>query len=66
MHIKSDNIGIMVDKDTDKIIQELFDPLLRKYHTVIEPIESSNFVIDYVDEMYYKCHKTNINRRDHT
>ena len=56
----------MIGKDTDKIIQELFDPLLRKYHTVIEPIESSNFVIDYVDEMYYKCHKTNINRRDHT
>ena len=28
LHIKSDNVEIMIDNDTDKIIQELFDSFL--------------------------------------
>ena len=31
MHTKSNNIEIMMDNETDEIIEELFKPLLQKY-----------------------------------
>ena len=31
MHTKSDNIEIMMDNETDEIIEELFEALLRRY-----------------------------------
>ena len=31
MHTKSDNIDVMLDSETDEIIEELFESLLQRY-----------------------------------
>ena len=31
MHTKSDNIEVMLDSETDEIIEELFESLLQRY-----------------------------------
>ena len=36
MHTKSDNIGIMLGRETDKIIEELFESFLQKYQEGLE------------------------------
>ena len=36
MHTKSDNIGIMLGRETDEIIVELFESFLQKYQEGLE------------------------------
>ena len=36
MHAKSDNIEIMIGRETDEIIEELFKSLLQKYQEGLE------------------------------
>ena len=62
MHSKSDNIEIMINDEADEVIEELFDSLKNRYQVNLESMEGSEFVLDYVYLLYYKCHKTNMNR----
>ena len=36
MHLKSDNIEIMIGSETDEIIEKLFDSLLQRYQERLE------------------------------
>ena len=51
----------MIGNDTDKIIQDFFDLLLRKYQTGLkQSVKAINCFFDYVSGMYYKI---NLNHR---
>ena len=62
MHSKSYNIEIMINDEADEVIKELFDSLKNIYQNNLESMKGNDFVFDYVQLMYYKCHKTNPNR----
>ena len=49
----------MNDKANEK---ELFDSLKNRYQNNLELMKGSEFVFDYVQLLYYKCHKINPNR----
>ena len=54
---KSDNIEFMINDKTDEVIEKLFESLNR-YQIEIKPtIRRSDFVFDFVQLLYYKCHK---------
>ena len=36
MHLKSDNIGIMINNEADEVIKELFDSLKKRYQNKLE------------------------------
>ena len=62
MHSKSDNIEIMIDDGkADEVIKQIFDSLTNRYQINLESMKSSEFVFDYVQLLYYKCHKINPN-----
>ena len=61
MHSKSDNIEIMINDEADEVIKELFDSLKNRYQNNLESMKGSQFFFDYVQLLYYKCHKTNSN-----
>ena len=61
MHSKSDNIEIMINDEADEVVKELFDSLKNRYQNNLELMNGSKFVFDYVQLMYYKCHKINPN-----
>ena len=44
------------------VIKELFDSLKNGYQNNFESTKGSEFVFDYVDLLYFKCHKINPNR----
>ena len=62
IHSKSDKIEIMINDETDEVIKELFDSLKNRYQNNLESMKGSEFVFDYVQLLYYKCHKINPNR----
>ena len=63
MHTKSDGIEIMIGNETDEIIEKLYDSLSQRYQEKLEQsMRESEFVFDSVDLLYYKCHKTSLNR----
>ena len=61
MHPKSDNIDIRISDEADEIIEELFDSLKKRYQNNFELMNGTKFVFNYVQLMYYKCHKINLN-----
>ena len=61
MHSKSDDIEIMINNEADKVIKELFDSLKNRYQNNLESIKGNEFVFDYVNLLYYKCHKIDPN-----
>ena len=61
MHSKSDNIEIMISDVTDEIIEKLFNSLKNRYQNNLQSIKGSECVFDYVQLLYYKCHKINVN-----
>ena len=61
MHSKCDNIEIMINDEADEVIKELFDSLKNRYQNNLESMKGSEFVFDYVQLLYYKCHKINHN-----
>ena len=62
MHSKSDSLEIMLYDETDEVIKELFELLLSRCQIDLDiSMKSSEFVFDYVDLLYYKCYKTNLN-----
>ena len=53
IYTESDNTEILIDKDTDEMIQELFDLLLHRYQTIlVQSMKGRHFVFDYVHESY--------------
>ena len=61
MHSRSDNIEIMISDEADEVIKELIDSLKNRYQNNLESVKGSEFVLDYVHLLYYKCHKINTN-----
>ena len=51
----------MINDEADEVIEELFDSLKNRYQNNLESMKGSEFVIDYVQLLYYKCHKINPN-----
>ena len=62
MHSKSDIIKIMISNEADEVIKKLFDSLKNRYQNNLQSMRGSEFVYDYVQLLYYKCHKVNLNR----
>ena len=54
MHPKSE---IIIDYQADEVKKKLFDSLKSRYQTNSLSIKGSEFVFDYVNLLYYKCHK---------
>ena len=52
MHSKSDNIEIMRGSNTNEIIRNLFNSLLRRYQEgLYVSMRGSKFVLDYVESL---------------
>ena len=62
MHPKSDNIVILINDETDVFIKNIFDSLKNRYQNNLDSMKGSECVCDYVQLLYYKCHKKNLNR----
>ena len=62
VHSKSNNIKIMVSDEADEVIKKLFDSLKNRYQNNLESMRGSEFIFDYVQSLYYKYHKINLNR----
>ena len=61
MHTKSDNIGILMGSETDKIIKELFKSFLKRYQEVLEESMTGNeFVFNSVDLLHDRFQKTSL------
>ena len=61
MHSKSDNIKLMNNDEADEVIKALFDSIINIYRNNLESMKGSEFVFDYVQVLYYKYHKINLN-----
>ena len=58
MHTKNDNIEIMMGSETDDIIEEPFEFLLRKYlEELEESMKGNGFIFVSVDLLYYHPQK---------
>ena len=51
----------MINDEADEVIKELFDSLKNNYQNNLESMKGSTFALDYVQLLYYKCHKINLN-----
>ena len=60
MHSKLDNIEIGINNEADEIVKEL--SLKNRYQNNLESMKGSEFIFDYVQLLYHKCHKINPNR----
>ena len=58
MHKKNNNIKIIMDNETDEIIEKHFESLLQKYQEGLEEkMEVSEFVFDSIDLLHHKLPK---------
>ena len=64
MHTKSVNIEIMMESETDEIIEYLFKFLLQRHQEGLEEsMRGSEFIFD--DPLYYDLNKASLSRGDH-
>ena len=56
-----DTIEIMMNDKAAEIIEEFFDSLKNRYQNNLESTKGSEFVFNYVQLFYYKCHKISLN-----
>ena len=61
MHSKSDNIKIVISDEADEVIKKSFDSLKKRYQNNLESMRDSELVFNYVQLLYFKCHKINLN-----
>ena len=61
MHSNSDNIEIMINDEADEVIK-VFKSLKKRYQNNLELMKGSEFVFNCNHLLYYKFHKTNLNR----
>ena len=52
MYSKSDNLKIMINDEADKIIEELFSLLRKRYQNRLEMMKGSEFVFHYIHLFY--------------
>ena len=63
MHLKTDDIEIMINDKADEVIEKRFESLLNIYQIGLEKsIRGSDFFFDRDHLLYYKCHKINFKR----
>ena len=62
MHSKSGNIKSKISDEADEVTKKLFDSLKNRYQNNLQSMRGSAFVFNYVQLLYYKCHKINLNR----
>ena len=63
MHIKSDNIEIIIGSETNDIIEELRKSLLQNYQKGLEEsMTGSEFVCDSIELLYYHLQKIGLKR----
>ena len=63
MRTKSDNIEIMMDSETDEIIERIFESLLERYQEGLpQSLRGSEFIFDSVDTLYYDLNKVSLSR----
>ena len=62
MHSKSDNIKIMISDEADEVSEQLFNSVKNRYQNNLQSMRESEFIFDYFQLLYYKCHKINLNR----
>ena len=61
MYSKSDNFEIMRGSNTNEIIRDLFNSILRRYQGGLqESMRGSEFVFDYVESLNYRLKKIRI------
>ena len=57
MHLKSDNIEIMIKDIEDEVVENIFEPLFNRYQIGLEAsLRGSNFFFDCVHWLYCECH----------
>ena len=56
MHSKIDNIEIMIIDEVDEV-----DSLKNRYQNNLESMKGIEFIFNYVQLLYHKCHKINPN-----
>ena len=56
MRLKSDSIETMISDLTDKIKEKLYNSLKNIYQNNLQSMRSTEFVLDYVQLLYYNCH----------
>ena len=62
-HSKSDNFEITMGANTNEIIRNLFNSLLRRYQGGLqESMNGREFVFDYVESLCYIFHKVDLKR----
>ena len=57
IHLKSDNIEIMFNHKTDKVVEKFFS--ITYQIELQKSMRGADFISDYVYLLYYKCHKIN-------
>ena len=63
MHMRSDNIEIMIGDYNDDIIEERFKSFLQKYEENLQnKMRGSDFELDGVNFLYYDFNKISLNR----
>ena len=61
MNSKRDKIEIIINEEAKEVIEQLFKSLKNRYQNNLEAMSISEFVLDYVHLLYYKCHEINSN-----
>ena len=61
MITKNDNIEIVINDEADRVMKELFDSLKNRYQNDLGSLKGSESLFDYVQLLYYKCHKIKSN-----
>ena len=51
----------MINDKVDEVIKQLFDSPKNRYQNNLESTIGSQFILDYVHLLYYKCNKINLN-----
>ena len=63
MHAKNDNVEIMMGRETNEIIEELFKSFLPKYQEVLEDlVRGSEFIFESGDALHYDLNKISLSR----
>ena len=61
MHSKNDNIEIVISDEAHEVVKKFFDSLKNGYQNNLESLRGGDFLLDYVQLLYYKCHRINLN-----
>ena len=51
----------MMSDEAYEVIRKPFDSLTNRYQNNLELMRGSEFVFDYIQLLYYKCDKINLN-----